>query len=302
MNIWRAAVTVPGRCVDLFCRIFESEPAALATWGDALEGPWLIEATFVKHQPDEALLRTRLALAAAAAGVPAPDLVVEPVRQADWATAVLAGFPPFRVARFFIHGSHYQGPLPAATIDLCIDAATAFGTGEHGSTKGCLLALHGLTRRLASVRRRPRRILDMGCGSGILAIAAAKLFRGPVCAVDIDVDAVQMSRHNARVNGVAPLLSVGAGPGFSTSMVRRQRPFDVIVENILARPVVRMAPALARSLHRPGWVVLSGFLDRHERMVLQAHRRFGLALVGRITVSGWRTLILRRGPPSALRP
>lgn len=294
MEIWRAAVTVPVAHTDLFARVFDSEPAALATWGEDTDAWWLIEATYVRQRPDEAALRTRLALAAAAAGVAVPSLVLEPVYPEDWAAAALASFHPVRAGRFFIHGSHHVPAAPAACIGVRIDAATAFGTGEHGSTQGCLLALDRLAHGRVGRRRRPARVLDMGCGSGILAIAAAKQWRCPVLAVDIDVEAVRMTRYNARVNRVARLVRAAAGNGFATGAVRDNRPFDVVFENILARPVVRQAPALAGALGRNGRAVLAGFLVRHEAMVLQAHRRFGLVLERRFTRAGWSTLILRR--------
>lgn len=301
MATWRVALSVPGRCVDLFSAIFDSEAAALAIWGEETDAVWLLEATFVHRRPDESTLRTRLALAAAASGIPAPDLVLEPVHPIDWAAASRAGFPPFRVGRFHIHGTHHTDKALAASVDLCIDAATAFGTGEHGSTQGCLIALERLAPALSMPARRPRRVLDMGCGSGILAIAASRLLHRPVLAVDIDAEATRQCRRNARVNGVAPLVRSCTGAGYATASVRSGRGYDLVFANILARPLVRMAPALARVLNRPGWVILSGFLDRHERRVLLAHRRFGLALAGRVTVSGWRTLVLRRGRLRGLR-
>jgi ribosomal protein L11 methyltransferase len=165
----------------------------------------------------------------------------------------------------------------------------AFGTGEHGSTRGCLLALDRLARQ-----HRFRRVLDMGCGSGILGIAAHKVSGARVLGVDLDAISVFQARQNARRNKVANRVRFAFGDGYVTRAVRTSPPFDLVFANILARPLVRMAPRMRAHLAPGARVVLSGLLARQERMVLGAHRMQGLRLVRRHTVGEWRTLVLAR--------
>jgi ribosomal protein L11 methyltransferase len=256
---------------------------------DAGEGTWLVEGwSFVP--PDRAVLETMLALAwANRTGAP-PALAIERVAARDWVAENQASFPPLVVGRYFIHGSHTGGKVLAGRVGLLIDAATAFGTGEHATTRGCLLALEGLARR-----GRRRRVLDMGTGTGILAIAAAKTWRAPIAARDIDAEAVRVARHNVAVNGVARYVVVRRSAGHGDRWLRRAAPYDLVCANILARPLIAMSRALAAGLASGGVAVLSGLLARHEAPVLAAHRSCGLILVRRIVVAGWHTLVLARG-------
>jgi ribosomal protein L11 methyltransferase len=169
-----------------------------------------------------------------------------------------------------------------------VDAATAFGTGEHPSTRGCLLALDRLAQR-----RRFRTPLDIGAGTGILAIAAAKVLRRKILASDIDPGAVIGARYNAARNGVAGLVRVRSAPGYRDRALRKSR-HDLILSNILARPLAILAPDLSRSLAADGRAVLSGLLRRQEPIVLAPHRACGIVLDHRLIIDGWSTLILRR--------
>ncbi len=195
-----------------------------------------------------------------------------------------------RVGRFFIYGSHHQGRAPAGTFAILLDAATAFGTGEHPSTRGCLLALQYLARR-----RHYRRPLDIGTGTGILAIAAAKFLHRRVAASDIDAGAVSLARRNIAVNGVAALVRAGQAAGYRDRALRGRR-YDLVLSNILARPLALMAVDLARALAPGGRAVLSGLLRRQERVVLAPHRGCGIVLERRFVIDGWSTLVLRGAP------
>jgi ribosomal protein L11 methyltransferase len=250
--------------------------------------PWQVQAWFGEI-PDHAMLVSVIALACAAASVKEPEFVVKPVEARDWVAENRATFQPIRAGRFFIHPTFYEGRPPAGAHAIALDAATAFGSGSHGTTKGCLLALDRIARR-----RRPRRILDMGCGSGILAIAMAKVWARPVLAVDIDDEAVRVTIDNARRNGVGNLVRAAAGPGFAAPAMQGKRDFDLIVANILSRPLIEMAPALARALSPGGEAVLSGLLTHQENQVIGAYRAQGLALVRRSRIDNWSTLVLRR--------
>ena len=238
------------------------------------------------------MLASAIARASASAGVKAPEFVVKPLAARDWLAVNRASFQPIRAGRFFIHPTFYEGRPPAGAQSIALDASTAFGSGSHGTTKGCLLALDRIARR-----RRPRRILDMGCGSGILAIAMAKAWARPVLAVDIDDEAVRVTADNALRNGVGKLVRAGAGRGFAAPVMRGKRDFDLIVANILARPLIAMAPALSRALAPGGEAVLSGLLVHQENQVIAACRAQGMALARRDRIDNWSTLLLRRGRP-----
>jgi ribosomal protein L11 methyltransferase len=230
-------------------------------------------------------LRVRLALAAAAAGGALVALDEERVPARDWLAETRRAFPPLRIGRFLVHGSHLR-PARDGAIRLEIDAASAFGTGEHPSTRGCLVALDRLARR-----RRFRRPRDIGCGSGILAIAAATLLRRRVAASDIDFGSVAVARHHVRRNGVAGLVRVECAAGCRGGRGR----YDLVFANILARPLAQMARDLARALAPGGVAVLSGLLRRQEQIVLAPHRAQRLWLARRIVIDGWSTLILQAG-------
>jgi ribosomal protein L11 methyltransferase len=231
----------------------------------------------------------RLVLAATAAGGKLLEVREQRLAERDWLADNRLAFPPLRIGRFFVYGSHLQGGVPAGAVGILVDAATAFGTGEHPSTRGCLKALETLARR-----RPIRHPLDIGTGTGILAIAAAKLCHRPVLASDIDPGAVAVARRNVECNGVAAWVRVEPRAGYRGRTLRR-RGYDLILANILARPLAAMAADLARHLAPGGQAVLSGLLRRQEPIVLAPHRALGLALAARIVIDGWSTLVLRAG-------
>jgi ribosomal protein L11 methyltransferase len=254
----------------------------------ALPAEWLVEA-YTPAGLLDAVLGVRLDLVAASCGGTILALSEEQIPERDWLAENRRAFPPQRIGRFLIHGSHWREPPPSGAIAVEIDAATAFGTGEHPSTRGCLLAFDRLARR-----RRFRRPRDIGTGSGILAIAAAKLLRRPVAASDLDPGAITVARHHARRNGVSGYVRVDCAPGVGGS-----RGHDLVFANILARPLMLMACDLAHSVAPGGTAILSGLLRRQEAGVLAAYRAQGLTLESRIEIGGWSTLVLRKrnGPP-----
>lgn len=253
----------------------------------ASRGAWLVEG-FADKSPAGRGLDTLLALAWAGHGEP-PAPVIESLPPRDWVGENQAGFPPRRIGRYFVYGSHHRAGVPAGATGLLIDAATAFGTGEHASTHGCLLALDRLARR-----RPLGRVLDMGTGTGILAIAAAKTDRRRVLAADVDGGSVAVARMNAARNGVAGLVRLRWSNGYRDRGVRRGRPFDLVLANILARPLALMARDLRRALAPGGVAVLSGLLAWQAPFVLAAHRTQRLFLVHRVAIGDWHTLVLRR--------
>ena len=291
-------------------------------------GQWQVAAHFRKP-PDEPALRMLVALVAGEQAAHA--LVIEPVKETDWVAESLTGLPPVRIGRFVVHGAHDRARVPVNAIAIEIEAALAFGTGHHGTTRGCLLAIDALAKRwrrspipppargrvasgASRVTKRkqktPRRtafggstlplqgrdnsVLDLGTGSGVLAIAAAKTFRTGVTATDIDVRAVAVARANARLNRVGAFITVARASGCGTHFVRAHAPYDLILANILLAPLVRMAAPLSQLIAQGGRVVLSGLLPNHTSAVLAIYRGQGLALERRITLDGWVTLVMRR--------
>ena len=285
---WTIRVAVPEAAVEVFSEALRPFALSVVSFTERLDGDWAVEA-YAAVPPAPAPLATAIALASAAAGMAQPDLTCAPFAARDWLADSLESFKPLRVGPFFLAPSHSRDAPPVGSIPIRLDAATAFGTGEHGSTKGCLLALHRLSGRLA----KPR-VLDLGSGSGVLSMAAAKLWHGRVYAADIDAEAVRVSRENFSANGLAMMPDPIRCNGFGDRRLREAAPFDLIAANILARPLMALAGNVRAHLRRPGYAVLSGLLIAQEGPVLNAYARVGFRPVDRIAVDGWRTLVLRR--------
>jgi ribosomal protein L11 methyltransferase len=246
-------------------------------------GQWAVEITFATA-PDQNAIRE---LAKSGGADPAAMLFSE-LSETDWVAASLADLTPVRAGRFLVHGAHHRGRFPANRVGIEIEAALAFGTGHHGTTRGCLLALDALLKR-----RRRARVLDVGTGTGVLAIAAAKVLHSAVLTTDIDPVAVRVANANARHNGAATFITNRVADGRRSLPWRG--PFDLILANILLGPLTRMAPQLARRLAPGGAIVLSGLLPNQASAALSAYRAQGLALERRAILENWATLVMRRG-------
>lgn len=258
---------------------------------------WTITLTTL-GPPDTKAIQARVAAVAQENGLP-PLLAEEgitaaPLPEKDWLSHVHENFPPVTSGRFFIYGSHYTGEKPAHLTPLQIDAATAFGSGEHETTRGCLLALEYLKDQGRAFANG----LDMGCGSGILAIGMAKLWPGlRLTAIDIDPESVTVTRRHAAMNDVT--LESEAGDGYNAPLAGQNGPYDVIAANILANPLIAMAPALAAALKPGGYAVLSGLLRRQRDEVVAAHAARGLRLIrieeiGTDETGWWQALLLQK--------
>jgi len=215
--------------------------------------------------------------------------VIAAVPERDWVRQSLDGLSPVSAGRFFLHGSHDRERRRAGGIALEIDAGTAFGTGHHGTTAGCLLALDHLLKR-----RRPRRILDLGCGTGVLAIAAARSTGKSVTATDIDPEAVRVTRGNAALNGAKRLVTSFVAAGLAHPRIAAQGPYDLIFANILARPLVQLSTGISRALAPGGELILSGITLDQMRWITAVYRSRGLALYSRIHRGEWATLIFQQ--------
>ena len=219
-------------------------------------------------------------------GLPLPEIIAAPLPQEDWVGAVHRDFPPLTIGRFYIYGSHIQETPPAGLFPLRIDAATAFGSGQHESTEGCLKALSFL-----AAQRSFASPLDMGCGSGILALAMARLWGVRVLACDNDPEAVRVTFENAKMNSLDPFIEAQVSEGFSAL---KNRTFDIITANILAGPLCQMAGDVGRALTPGGFIVLAGLLNRQAEDVIDAYRSIGIKLVDQLLIGDWSTLIMRK--------
>lgn len=285
-DTWCLSGRVPRDSLALFETALEELGGAMVT--DAVTADGTIPlAIYLGEAPADGW-RDLLGSAAEAANVAVPAFVLEAVPARDWVAESYAGLPAIRAGRFYVHGSHVETPPPAGAIAIAIDANTAFGTGHHETTQGCLLALDALAKA-----KRFRWPLDMGCGSGILAVGMAHLWSRPVLAVDVDRDSVRMAAENAQRNGVPTLLRPLVGNGFADARVRRDGPFDLIVANILAGPLCDMAGDMAAALLPGGTVVLSGLLQTQEVQVRARYRGYGLTLARRYPLGEWVTLVLQ---------
>ena len=226
---------------------------------------------------------------AALDGAPHPAIEIEAIADTDWMKQVLAELRPVRAGRFIVHGAHDRGIIRANDLSIEIEAGQAFGTGHHGTTAGCLSMIDIIVRR-----KPPLNALDLGTGSAVLAIGIAKLARIPVLATDIDPVAVEVAQENVEKNGVSGLVKTAVAVGMQSPAIRRAGPFDLIVANILARPLMDLAPAVEGQLAKGGDIVLSGILERQRQAVLSAYRTQGLFHRQTLRRGEWVTLHLTR--------
>jgi ribosomal protein L11 methyltransferase len=277
--------------LDALSETFDSSDVVVAA-SQERDGLWTVSLHF-RDPPNEAAVRALVGLAAGPETANA--LVFGSVAATDWVKASLQGLTPVEAGRFMVHGAHDRERVHANRIGIEIEAALAFGTGHHGTTRGCLIALDRLARRLG--RGAMARILDLGTGSGVLAIAAARVLRRPVLATDNDPAAVRAARANARLNRAGALVEVIRADGFTARPLRARARFDLILANILLGPLKRMAAPMARVAAANGHIILSGLLAAQASAALAAYRAQGMVLQHRIPLDGWVTLILRARHP-----
>ncbi|HEY4112565.1 MAG TPA: 50S ribosomal protein L11 methyltransferase [Rhizomicrobium sp.] len=277
--LWKAHVTIPKDDAANLAAAFElTGPQAVLIAEEPFADEATVEALYA-NMPDGELL-TRLASRAVHVAL-LPDT--------DWIKLSQEGLPPVRAGRFFVYGAHDEGEVPCGVIPIRIEAGMAFGTGHHETTSLCLAALTDLAKR-----RRFGNVLDLGCGTGLLGISAAKLWRRRVIASDIDPVAIEVTGQNARANGEAPLVHAIVADGLANPALAARTPYDLIVANILAEPLTRLAPDIARALAPGGTAVLSGLLRWQENMVLSFYRALGLTLRQIRRDGPWSALVLER--------
>jgi ribosomal protein L11 methyltransferase len=246
-------------------------------------GLWEVGVYFT--EPPDGIALTLMAAAHGAA-----EFVVSELPEIDWVAHVRRELKPVEAGRFFVYGSHDADKLPTGRIGLWIEAAMAFGTGHHGTTLGCLRAID----RLVSAGVAPARIIDLGCGTAVLAMAAAKVWPGAVLATDIDAVAVEVAAANVIANGLEGRVDCLEAAGFDHDLIRARAPFDLVIANILKGPLVELAPDIARRTAPGGRAILSGLLVDQADDVLAAYAAQGFSLAEREDVGDWATLELRR--------
>lgn len=266
---------------------------------DAVEetpGRWRVT-LYLPEGPDEIITAALESVTRALFGAAAPTIAIAPLPDADWVAKSLEGLKPVRAGRFLVHGAHDRDRRRPNDIAIEIEAGEAFGTGHHGTTAGCLVAIE------RAIRTRPvRNALDVGTGTGVLAIAIARLAHVPVLASDIDPVATRVASANVRLNGAQPLVRVVTAAGIDARVFRESAPFGLIVANILAGPLVALAPPIRRLLAPGGTVILSGLVPHQQNRVVAAYRAAGLRLERAEQREEWVTLTFTRPPAGRQRP
>jgi ribosomal protein L11 methyltransferase len=244
---------------------------------------------YAEEAPDEAAIAASVTAAAATAGQDAPAISFAPIVEKDWVAEVEKTLTPIHVPPYYVFGSHIRDTPPANSIAIQIDAGLAFGTGNHETTQGCLMALEAVC-----ADSLPASPIDIGTGSGILAIAIAKRFDVDVMASDIDPIAIDVAQENAGINGVEQRLRFVVCEGLDNAGIMSAAPYDLIVANIVANPLIALAPGIAHIAAHGGHVILSGILLEQAGGVAAAYAGNGLSLKDRIDLGNWSTLILTR--------
>ena len=263
----------------------EPAPDALTIFENG-PGRWRLEAFFNDFTDG----RNIAAEIAPMVGGGLPPFILEGVPDLNWVALSQAALPPVEAGRFVVHGSHDRGRVARGPSTILIDAGEAFGTAHHATTLGCLLAIDRLTRTHSFDT-----VLDLGCGSGVLAIAVAKALPGAaIIATDMDAQSVKVAAENMRLNGVASRIATAVAAGVEHTWLRQSLPFDLIVANILAGPLIRLAPSLARKVTAGGTLLLSGILIPQAPQVIAAYRAAGFHIERHDRITGWSTLTLMR--------
>lgn len=286
MLTWSALTTVTSQAsadrLAMACEALAPEPMGVGTFEiEDGSGLWEVAAYFTEAPDDVAL-----ALLAAAHG--AREFIVSEIPDQDWVAKVRRDLAPVPAGRFFVYGSHDADAVPAGVVPLLIEAAMAFGTGHHGTTLGCLLAFD----RLVDAGVRARCVADVGCGTAVLGMAAAKIWPETVYVSDIDSVAVAVAQANVAANGLQGRVECIEAAGFDAPALHDAGPFDLVFANILKGPLIALAPDMARHVQTGGHVILSGILNEQADSVIEVYARNGFNLLHRDSIVDWTTLTL----------
>ncbi len=273
--------TVPSSLedIDRLSQAFDELAESVCMFEDQNTKEWFFEAVFCAE--DMAIIQT------VASGLKL-EIIVKELPNVDWLSKVHEDFPPLSIGNFYVYGSHVKNPNPEEKIPLLVDAATAFGSGHHESTRGCLIAFSMLKKE-----HNFHKMLDMGCGSGILALAMASLWNGNVLGVDNDPEAVKVSIENTKINKIENFQGI-VNEGFAGDALKEYAPFDLIAANILAGPLMDMAFDISQNLDQDGFVVLAGLLSTQAPDIIQAYKNVGVHLIEEFSGNDWSTLLLQK--------
>ncbi|MFN7038056.1 MAG: 50S ribosomal protein L11 methyltransferase [Alphaproteobacteria bacterium] len=293
-NTWLLKFIVEYQYLEVFTDRFEHmsetissfEYDASPNYESAPQDKWMLEIYF-DHEPERLVIKLILQEIAASLNTLSPEFSIEKLEDQDWVSKVQEAFKAFAVGKFFIYSSFYKNSLPTNKHLLLIDPGRAFGTGEHETTTGCLMALSELSKKYKFYN-----MLDMGCGTGVLAIAMAKLWKNRILALDIDSEAVKITNENIKRNMSSEYIYASVSNGYSSKKIKQYGKFDLITANILAKPLIKFAPDLKNSLAEGGIAVLSGLLSYQEKSVIKAHIAQKLTVVKIIRRNNWSTIIL----------
>lgn len=288
--LWLVNITLPIQATELVADALGEDAVAVTTLAPPRQANAQVEAIY-DFEPVQSEMAAKLEILAAVFGIAPPKFTIRAAPRLDWLKKVAEDFPPLKIARWTIHGAMHRDKVPNRLFAMQIDATNAFGTGEHPTTRGCLLMLD----RILKTGFRPRVMADIGCGSGILAMACIQGFRrGRAVGVDLDPDSVQIAQNNVRANGLGGKIRVLRSRGYMAPAIHRAAPYDLIMANIFAGPLSQMAKDLKNNLRPGGIAILSGLLTTQANMVIAAHRMQGLALLRHTRLGEWSVLALTR--------
>jgi ribosomal protein L11 methyltransferase len=287
--LWLVNITLPAQAAEFVADALGEDAVAVTVLAPPRQAKATVEAIY-DHEPVQSEMAARLEILAAVFDISLPAFTIRAAPSLDWLKKVAEDFPPLKIARWTVHGAMHRDKVPNRLFALQIDATNAFGTGEHPTTRGCLLMLD----QILKTGFRPRHMADIGCGSGILAMGCVQGARSRAVAVDLDQDSVQIALNNVRANGLSDKIRVMCSRGYVSPVLRRAAPYDLIMANIFARPLSQMAKDLKKNLRPGGMAILSGLLTTQANMVIAAHRMQGLALVRHMKLGEWSVLALKR--------
>jgi ribosomal protein L11 methyltransferase len=288
-KLWSAAVITAPHLADIMAEALAMDSLSVSQFAPPRKKEARIEALFAT-KPDCAILTARLSVAAALHGAKPPKIKIAETPKLDWLKKVAGDFPPIRIARWTIFGAQHKKTVKPSPFNLQIDATSAFGTGEHPTTRGCLRMLDWVLKNTDDQTR----CLDMGCGSGILAMAWAQATQGKAVGVDLDKESVAVAKENVRINKLRDHVRIILGNGYRPALVKKGAPYDLIMANIFAGPLCDLAKDLKRHLKPGGHAILAGLLNRQAKDVISAHRAQGLRVEKKLVIGEWTILALHR--------
>lgn len=285
-KLWLIEIELPASSIEHFMSGLEDFADSMSCFEDDSEESWKL-LIYTQTEPDEDLLTMAIAGLSYEMEITKPEFVITEVEHIDWVAESQKNFKAVEAGKFFVYPSWRKDEIPNDKIAIEIDPKQAFGTGGHETTNGCLIALQQLEENFIN-------ILDMGCGSGILAIGASKLWaEADIVAVDNDPLCVEATIDNAKINSVSKRMQIALSDGYESDLVKKNAPFDLIISNILALPLIEFAPKAKKSLTAGGYIILAGLMKHQADSVIQAHEENGFKFVSNTEYGNWSILVMR---------